>query len=234
MDAFASQFEKMLMKEREAAGLLRGIIARGVGQTELIFLLHWATSPDADRSFTKSYEKLKDRLPSRKKTSVLASRMERLAGEMEEIFGDPLYGVLSESQRLTDLAKLLKTEAVTVRKFPRPKIARLLSNKSLWKHAPLALLCRLLDVPKTCSFSEAENLLWYAFLARGVDPKPIDRGLEREVRRFEKSPAGKLFYYALLLGTPKDGPTGRLLYALFRRIMGHKDSKYRRLARMMA
>jgi hypothetical protein len=153
---------------------------------------------------------------------------------MEEVFGNPLYAPLSKSQRLTEIARLLKTEAVTVRRFPRARIAKLFSNKSLWKHVPLALLCRLLDVPETCSYTEAEKLLWYASLARGIEKQAVDRGLEREVRRFEKSPAAKLFHYMLVLGAPTDSPAGRLLYPLLRRIMGQKDSKYRRLARMMA
>jgi hypothetical protein len=233
MDTFASQFEKMLAKEKEAARLVKDIVARGVGRTELIFLLHWATSPDAHHSFTKSYANLKDRLPSRRKTFALAAGMERLAREMEEVFGHPFYAPLSESQRLAEIARLLRTEAVTVRRFPRPRIAKLFSNKSLWKHVPLALLCRLLDVPKTCSYSEAEKLLWYAFLARGIVPKAVDRGLERQVRRFERSPAGKLLHYALLSGMPKDSPTGKLLYPLFRRIVGQQDNKYLRMARMM-
>jgi hypothetical protein len=128
MDSFAAQFEKMLMNEREAAGLVKDILARGVGRTELLFLLHWATSSSVDRSFKKSYEKIKGGLPSRKKTSALATRMERLAQEMEEVFGNPLYAPLSKSQRLTEIARLLKTEAVTVRRFPRPRIAKLFSN----------------------------------------------------------------------------------------------------------
>jgi hypothetical protein len=233
MDGFASQFEKMLMKEREAADLVRDVVTRGVRRTELIFVLHWATSPNVDRSFSKSYEKLKRRLPSRKKISALAARMQHLACEMEEVFGNPLYTPLSKSQQLIEIARLLRTEAVNVRKLPRPRIKHL-SNKSLWRHIPLALLCRLLDVPETCSYAEAEKLLWYAALARGIEQKAVDRGLEREVRRFEKSPAPKLFHYMLVLGMPTDSPTGKLLYPLLRRIMNQKDNKYRRLARMMA
>jgi len=233
MDTFAAQFEKTLQKEKEAARLFAGIVASGIRREDLIFLLAWATDPHVDRSFTKSYAKFRDGLPSRKKTSELAAQMERLARDIEEVFGHPLNAMLSKSQHLTEIARLLRTEAVTVRKFPRPKIARLYSNKSLWKHVPIALLCRLLDVPKTWSYSDAEKLLWYAFLARGTEQRAVDRGLEREVRRFEQSPASKLFHFVLLSGMPKDSPTGTLLYPLLRRIVGRQDSKYLRIARMM-
>jgi hypothetical protein len=232
MDTFAVRFEKMLLKEREAARLVEGTVSRGIQREDLIFLLDWATSPYVAQGFQKSYLKIKNRLPSRKRTSAVAARMEHLAREIEEIFSHPFYAVLSKSQRLTEIAQVLRTEAITVRKFPRPRIAKLFSNKSLWKHVPISFLCRLLDVPKTCSYSEAERLLWYGFLAREVEQRAADRGLERELRRFEKSPAGKLFYYLLLQGTPKDSPTTKWLYPLFRRIEGRRD-KYLRWARML-
>jgi hypothetical protein len=234
MDTFAVRFEKMLLKEKEAARLVEGSVSRGIKRENLIFLLDWATSPYVAQGFQKSYVKIKNRLlPSRKRTSAVAARMEDLAREIEEIFSHPLYALLSKSQRLTEIAQVLRTEAVTVRKFPRARIAKLFSNKSLWKHVPISLLCRLLDVSKTCSYSEAERLLWYGFLARGVEQRVADRGLEREVRRFEKSPAGKLFHYLLLQGTPKESPGGKLLYPLLRRIEGQKHNKYLLWARMM-
>jgi hypothetical protein len=120
-----------------------------------------------------------------------------------------------------------------VRKFPRPRIAKLFSNKSLWKHVPISLLCRLLDVPKNCSYSEAERLLWYGFLARGVEQKAADRGLERELRRFEKSPAGEMFHHVLLQGMPKESPGSKWLYPLLRRIQDQKGNKCLSWARMM-
>jgi hypothetical protein len=213
MDTFAVRFEKMLLKEKEAARLVEGTLSRGITREDLIFLLDWATNPNVAQGFQKSYVKIKNRLPSRKRTSALAARMEHLGREIEEIFGNPLYALPYKSRRLTEIAQVLRTEAVTVRKFPRPRIAKLFSNKSLWKHVPISLLCRLLDVPKTCSYSEAERLLWYGFLARGVEQRATDRGLERELRRFEKSPAGDLFHYVLLRGIPKESPGGKLLYA---------------------
>jgi len=233
MEAFASQFEKMLMKEREAADLVKKILAHGVGRTELIFFLQWATDPNVDRTAGKSYEKIKRWLPSRKKTSALAARMERLAHEMEVVFSHPFYAVLSKSQKLIEIARLLRTEAVTVKSFPRPRTAKLLSNKSLWKHVRLALLCRLLDVPKAFSYSETQKLLWYAFHARGIEPKAVDRGLEKEVRLFERSLAGKLFYVVLRTERPRGSPTSALPYLLFRRIVGQKGDKYLLMARMM-
>lgn len=235
MDTFAVRFEKMLLKEKEAARLVHGTVSHGIKREDLIFLLDWATSPNVAQGFQKSYVKIKNRLPSRKRISSVAARMEHLAREIEEIFSNPLYALFSKSQRLTEIAQVLRTEAVTVRKFPRPRIAKLFSYKSLWKHVPSSLLCRLLDVPKTCSYSEAERLLWYGFLARGVEQMGADRGLERELRRFEKSPAGKLFHDTLLLGMPNEWPASKskLLYALLCRIEGQKDNKYLRWARMM-
>jgi|SRR6516165_6115588 hypothetical protein len=234
MDTFAVRFEKMLLKEKEAARLVEGTVSRGIKREDLIFLLDWASSPHVAKSLQKSYVKIKNRLlPSRKRTSAVAARMEHLARDIEEIFSHPLYGLLSKSKRLIEIAQVLRTEAVTVRKFPRPRIAKLFSNKSLWKHVPTSLLCRLLDVPKTCPYSEAERLLWYGFLAREVEQRAADRGLERELRRFEKSPAGKLFYYLLLRGTPMESPGGKLLYPLLRRIAGQKHNKYLLWARMM-
>jgi len=233
MDTFAVRFEKMLLKEKEAARLVQGVVSRGIKRGDLIFLLDWATSPNIAQGFQKSYVKIKNRLPARKRTSAVAARMEHLAREIEEIFSNPLYALPSKSQRLTEIAQLLRTEAVTVRKFPRPRIAKLFSHKSLWKHVPISLLCRLLDVPKTCSYSEAERLLWYGFLARGVEQKAADRGLERELKRFAKSPAGELFHYMLLQGMPEKSPAGKLLSALLRRIEGQKDNKYLLWARMM-
>jgi hypothetical protein len=233
MDTFAVRFEKMLLKEKEAARLVQGTVSRGIKREDLIFLLDWATSPNVAQGSQKSYVKIKNRLPSRKKTAAVAARMEGLAREIEEIFSNPLYAVLSKSQRLTEIAQVLRMEAVTVRKFPRPRIAKLFSHKSLWKHVPISLLCRLLDVPKTCSYSEAEKLLWYGFLACGVEQRSADRGLERELKRFEKSSAGKLFHYMLLQGIPKESPGGKLLSALLRRIEGQKDNKDLLWARMM-
>jgi len=232
MNTFAVRFEKMLLKEKEAARLVEGTVSRGIRREDLIFLLDWATNSSVAHSFQKSYVKITNRLPSKKRTPALAGRMERLAREIEEIFSHPLYRPLSQSRRLIEIAKTLRTEAVTVRKFPRPKIAKFFSHKSLWKHVPLSLLCRLLDVPKTCSYSEAETLVWYGFLARGVEQNAADRGLERELRRFGQSPAGELFQYALSSDMPKESPCGRQLYALLRRVQDRKDSKYRRWARI--
>jgi hypothetical protein len=233
MNTFAVRFEKMLLKEKEAASIVEGTVSRGIRREDLIFLLDWATNPSVAQSFQKSYVKIKYQLPSKKRTSAVAARMEHLAREIEEIFSHPLYAPFFKSQRLTEIVKALRTEAVIVRKFPRPRIAKLFSNKSLWKHVPISLLCRLLDVPKTCSYSKAERLLWYGFLARGAEQNAADRGLERELRRFEKSPAGKLFHNVLVPGMLKERPGGKLLYPLLHRIEGQKGNKYLLWARKM-
>jgi hypothetical protein len=195
MDDFASKFESMLAKEKGAASLVRKIASQGTRREDLILLLDAATDPKGDQTYSKAYAKFKNQLPLRKRILGLAVRMGHLAQEIEEVFGHPIYAVLSKSQRLTEIATLLRTEAVAVREFPRPKIGKLFSLKSLWKHVPVALLCARLDVPQRTSCAAAQYLLWYAFLAREIgDSATSERGLEREPRRFQRSAAGKFFF----------------------------------------
>jgi hypothetical protein len=91
MNTFAVRFEKMLLKEKEAASLVEGTVSRGIIREDLVFLLDWATNPHVAHSSQKSYLRIKNQLPSRKRTSAVAARMEHLAREIEEIFSHPLY-----------------------------------------------------------------------------------------------------------------------------------------------
>jgi len=96
----------------------------------------------------------------------------------------------------------------------------------------MALLCGLLDVPTSCSYAEAEKLLWYAFLARGIEQNAVDRQLEREMNRFQQSPGGMLFWL-LVREMLKKSAAGKVLYPLLRRIDRQRNDKYLRWARMM-
>jgi len=191
MDAFRPKFEKMLSTEPDAARLVAKIVAGGgISRKDLISVLECVTDPKRDQKLQRVYSKIKDWVPTRKQISGLAARMERLAEDTELIFDHPIHSVNSQSPRYIALAKTLKECAAAANKIPSPKVARILSYKTLWKHVPSTLFCIALGVPQRVSYLEAEYLLWYASQVRGITLNQADRGLEREQRRFSQSPAG--------------------------------------------
>lgn len=201
---FQGEFERII-QDRDDHGnlrmLLKRVEARGFGRDYVVWLLGIVTHPEFLRRLQRRWDEIQDDLPfSGKRLAGLAGRTEHLARDLERTFGHKLLSIHPEAKRLLAFAASLKAEASNIRRFPKPKLGKVLSYKALHSHIPTALLCDGLRVGnkdgRGISSADAERLLWYANFARGTN-LAADKSLKREYNHFMKSAAGKLFLSVL-------------------------------------
>lgn len=197
---FQDRFEGIIPKEPVLCDVLKRVEAQGFNRSYVISLVGYATDPSFLKKLRKQWGTIQNDLPfSGKRLSGLAKRTEHLAHDLEWTFRHTLLAPHPKVKRLLDLAASLRAEASHIRRFPKPKLGKVLSYKALHSHIPTALVCAGLRVGnKGASFADVGILLWYANFARGKQPgERADKSIKREYNRFRKSLAGKLFLFSL-------------------------------------
>lgn len=213
MSTWEERFESHLAKDNHAKALLGRLMRQGFSRTRIILLLQAASDPGLkDRaqrnSLLKSIRILfpPRRLPPRKMVRTLADRLDKVAGELKDIFGGSLLVLSPHAEDFQSLAVDLRKGAHVLRRMPVPSLEKGFRYKVFWKHIPVAMLCKELDAPKSVPFKDIEELLYIAALAWGVTRQPADRALEMQVNRFMNRKVGRYLIASGLLDA-----MGRLL-----------------------
>ena len=197
MQSFEEKLEGILATDPAASKLVESVARRGFGRDWIIQILEDVTSPGLPKKLKRAERHFKSSAPARKHLSRLAVRLERDAMMLEKSFANPLMKLHPKSQGMINLAQLLRIESSVVQRFPLANIGKLFSYKAFWQRLPLFLLCERLQAPQVVRFQEVQDLLVYAWDARG-QAFEFDRSVARRYRRFTKTLQGRLILSILV------------------------------------
>jgi hypothetical protein len=198
MQSFEEKLQGILAADPAAARLFERVIRRGIDRHGLFQMLGEVTDRPALSAKLRKAEKGLNAVlaPSRDQLSKLAKRLERDAATLETSFGTPLMEMHSTSREMLDLSKTLRGKATAIRSFPLPAVRKLFSYRKHWARLPVFLLCVALKAPQVVRFQEVQDLLVYAYEARG-ERFEFDRSVARRYRRFSKTIQGQFVLSAL-------------------------------------
>jgi hypothetical protein len=186
---FVGKFEKYLAGDTAAKCLVDKVVRLGFQREAVIGMVGEVTDPVFRKKLAGACRKFNGEILPRKSRAALSKRLRTTAKKLQASFGNPIIGLHPASERFVALAQTLNDEAAVLDRFPAPKVGRLFSDKAFGRHVLRVALCVRLDAPKTVSFNDIEQLLWFGADARGLQQRPYgdSRSLEREYKWFTKT-----------------------------------------------
>jgi hypothetical protein len=194
MESFEHKLRKYLARDKVAKALFEDVGGRSMISAEVLTaLLSEASDPTVEKRVRAGFVKMRSGILSKKSRGALADSLRKIGERLKTLFENPLVALNPEATRFVELGTRLQNEANSISSFPLPT-TKILSHKALGQHITKAHLCYRLGVPERVSAGKVERLLWYAKDARGLANGKFDsdRSLEREYRRFLKSPQGMI------------------------------------------
>jgi hypothetical protein len=195
VENFKGEFWRRVKTNRVAWDVMHRV--PGEKHNRVVRLLGVASDPGIDEQMREVGNEICARLVhplfrpafSRKELRNMARRLRGVGKDVDRMFG--IAGVSVNRDLFLQFAEDCRARAKALSyldmarqmDFASNKPLRTLTSKAFWRHLPLAMLCRELEVPRSVSHGEIEELLSCAYSARGRKRRP-PRSVEREYKAF--------------------------------------------------